>query len=71
MNRQDRQQTVRPAPTHESGPDDRWLAELPSDLAALSLSSDSIVARDLGDMGCVDCSDHRHDTKHRHEPISG
>lgn len=44
--------------------DDTWLADLPNDLGAFSLSSDRIPVLNPGKMGCVD--EEKHNTAKSH-----
>ena len=43
-----------PDPKHGHAADDLWLADLPNDLAAISLSTDEIAPLHPGMMGCLE-----------------
>ncbi|MDB5353426.1 MAG: hypothetical protein JWN86_4673 [Planctomycetota bacterium] len=61
--------TTEANPRQDSGTDDRWLADLPNDLGAFSLSSDEIPAFRPEDMGNVFDPRGRAPAKPRHRDV--
>lgn len=71
MNRQDphaEKASQKPAPSDPRN-DERWLGDLPNDLAAISLSSDEPPAAVPEAWDCADLSQGRPEAPHRHEDV--